>query len=193
MCLVIILDDDNISTSFGSSTHSKDDQTSKNDSQTENTHKSITDNYKSIKKGVTESLKAQTLDQRSVQIVNEEVKLKGDTTMAATDAATTNTSTVAATDAVTLNTATAVKPIAKKIMLNRQQRVMSDEGETNVGFYQTASNDLKTIANGNENLGTFQETSADNTNQTEQNNEITFTGLGRERRFASLVNALFKA
>ena len=142
---------------------------------------------------MTESPKAQTLDQRSVQIVNETTKLKGDTTIAATDAATPNTSTLAATDAATLSTATAVKLIAKKIVLTRQQRVMSDEDETDVGSHQATSNDSITIANVNENLEISQETSADNTNQTEQNNEITFTEPGRERRFASLVNALFKA
>ena len=119
-------------------------------------------------------------NQKRVQIINETAKLKGDTTMAATDTA-------------TLNTATAVQPIAKKSMLTRQQRVSSDKDETDVGSHQAASNDLITIANVNENLEISQETSADNTNQTEQNNGITFTEPGRERRFASLVNALFKA
>ena len=142
---------------------------------------------------MTESSKAQKLDQRSVQIVNETAKLKSDTTVAATDAATLNTSALAATNAAGLNTATAVQPIAKKSMLTRQQRVSSDDDKTDVGSHQATSNDSITIANVNENLEIFQETSADNTNQTEQNNGITFTEPGRERRFASLVNALFKA
>ena len=78
-------------------------------------------------------------------------------------------------------------------MLTRQQRVSSDEGETDVGSHQAASNDSKTLINLNESLETTQKTSADNTNQTKENNGVTFTGLGRERHFASLVNALFKA
>ena len=122
----------------------------------------------------------QQFNQKSVQIINETAKLNGDTTMAATDTA-------------TLITGTAVQPIAKKSMLTRQQQVSSDKDETDVGSHQAASNNPITIANVNENLEISQDTSADYTNQTEQKNRITFSEPGRERRFASLVNALFKA
>ena len=82
--------------------------------------------------------------------------------------------------------------IAKTNLLNRQQHDSINAEEKDDESHQETSNNFKTVANGNENVVTSQQLTTDKTYHIEDSSEVTFNETGRERRFASLVNALFK-
>ena len=82
--------------------------------------------------------------------------------------------------------------IAKTNLLKRQRHDSIDEEEKDDESHQETLNNFKTVANGNENVVTIQQSTIDKTYRNDDSSETKFNETGRERRFASLVNALFK-
>ena len=148
----------------GGSTKSEDNQTTKNDSEAENISKSIAED-KDLEKDASNE---------SVHVEDETVKFDNVTSMATTDA-------VKSRQAIT-----------EKKLLNRQQHDSIDEEEKDDESHRETSNNFKTVVNGNENVVTSQQSTTDKTYHNEDSSEVTFNDIGRERRFASLVNALLK-